>query len=130
MEIGPQIAKGRKRRLVDICHALAAWLRPYRNVTGQVWGKSPDALEEALAALRDGLGMPARRNGLRHGFISFHMALHCNENLTAVEAGNSPQMIHDAYRALVTRKEAVQWFGVKPAKRVADIIQLPTTAAQ
>ena len=34
VEISARIAKGRKRRLVDICPALAAWLRPYRNVTG------------------------------------------------------------------------------------------------
>jgi integrase len=126
VEVSKRIAKGRKRRLVDICSALGAWLRPYRNATGPVWSKSPDALEEALAGLRDGAGISARRNGLRHSFITFHMGLHCNENLTAAEAGNSPQMIHDHYRALATRKEAVQWFRVKPAKRAADIIQLPT----
>jgi len=51
VEISAHIAKGRKRRLVDICPALALWLNPYRKATGPVWGKSPDALEEALSAL-------------------------------------------------------------------------------
>jgi integrase len=116
VEISARIAKGRKRRLVTICPALAAWLRSYRLATGQVWSKSADALEDALAALRDDVGIPARRNGLRHSFISFHMAMHSNENLTAAEAGNSPQMIHDHYRALATRKEAEKWFGIRPVK--------------
>lgn len=128
VEISSKIAKGRKRRLVSISPALAAWLRPYRRATGPVWSKSPDALEEALTALRDGLGIPARRNGLRHAYITFHMAMHTNENLTAAEAGNSPQMIHDAYRALATRREALKWFRVRPARNAstANILALPT----
>lgn len=127
VEIGARIAKGRKRRLVDICPALTLWLNPYRKATGPVWPKSPDVLEEALADLRDGADVPARRNGLRHSFITFHMAMHANENLTAAEAGNSPDMIHEHYRALATRREAVKWFDVKPTK-AANIITLPATA--
>ena len=123
VEISARIAKGRKRRLVDINPALASWLRPYRNATGPVWGKSPDVMEEDLATLRFGVGVPARRNGLRHAFITFHMALNCNENLTAAEAGNSPQMIHDHYRALATKKEAVQWFAVRAPKSKGNVIQ-------
>jgi integrase len=128
VEISARIAKGRKRRLVDICPALAGWLRLYHNMTGPLWGKSPDALEESLAELRDRLGIPARRNGLRHGFCSYHFALHCNENLTAAEAGNSPQMIHDHYRALVTKAEARKWFAVKPKNSAGKVIQLPAVA--
>ena len=67
---------------------------------------------------------PARRNGLRHPFVTFHMAMHANENLTAAEAGNSPHMIHDYYRALATRREAMKWLAVKPAK-AADVLPLP-----
>jgi hypothetical protein len=108
---------------------LAAWLRPYHNATGPVWGKSPDALEEALAGLRGALTIPARRNGLRHAFVTFHMAIHANENLTAAEAGNSQQMIHDHYRALATRRESVKWFAVKPSK-AANVIPLPAVSRQ
>jgi integrase len=127
VEISARIAKGRKRRLVNVCRALAAWLRPYRNATGQVWGKSPDALEEALTALRERLSIPARRNGLRHGFITFYMALHVSEDKAAAQAGNSPAMIHEHYRGLARRKEAVQWFEVKPPRSKSSIIQLPIT---
>ncbi len=74
MEISARIAKGRKRRLVSMCAALAAWLNPYRKSTGPVWSKSPDALEEALTALRDSVSVPARRNGFRHAFITYDWA--------------------------------------------------------
>jgi len=127
IEMSARIAKGRKRRLVDICPALALWLNLCRKATGPVWGKSPDALEEALSKVREDGDVPARRNGLRHSFITFHMALRANENLTAAEAGNSPQMIHDHYRALVTRREAVKRFAVKPAK-AANVIPLPAAS--
>jgi integrase len=129
VEIGARIAKGRKRRLVSICPALNAWLRPYRKASGRVWSKSPDTLEEGLAELRDGAGVPARRNGLRHAFITFHMAAHSNENLTAAECGNSPQMIHEHYRALATAAEAKRWFGTNPAKARGNVIDLPTNTA-
>ena len=123
VEISARIAKGRKRRLVTIVSALAKWLRSFRQVTGPVWTTNTSALEAGLRALRKTTGVPARSNGLRHAFITFHMAMHTNENLTAAEAGNSPGMIHDHYRALATRREAANWFGVKPAKS-ANVIHL------
>jgi integrase len=125
VEISARIAKGRKRRLVDICPALAAWLQTYRNAAGLVWEGSASGLEAALRALRETAQIPSRRNGLRHAFITFHFAMHTNENLTAAEAGNSPQMLHEHYRALATRKEAAQWFAVKPSKSTGNVISMP-----
>jgi integrase len=131
VEISARIAKGRKRRLVDICPALADWLQPYRNATGLVWAGSASGLEAALRSVREAANIPSRRNGLRHAFITFHMAMHANENLTSAEAGNSPQMLHEHYRALATKAEAEKWFAVAPA-RAANVIPLAaaTTTAQ
>ncbi len=128
IEISKRIAKGRKRRLVSVGPALAKWLRDCRNATGPVWGKSADALEEALAKVRNENNIPSRRNGLRHAFVTFHMAMHCNENLTAAEAGNTPQIIHDHYRGLATRSEALKWFRVRPPNKAANakILSLKT----
>ena len=86
VEISARIAKGRKRRLVNICPALAAWLRPYRNATGLVWDGSTTALEAALRSVREAANIPSRRNGLRHAFITFHMALHTDENQAVQDA--------------------------------------------
>ena len=114
IEVSAKKSKTRQRRLVEICPALAEWLAPHRRSVGPVWGKSDDTYQEAFAELRDELEMACRRNGLRHAFCSFHLALYGNENLTAAQAGNSPGMIHKHYKALATKKEAEAWFSVMP----------------
>jgi integrase len=117
IEMTAQNAKTRRRRLVEICPALAAWLEPYRGMQGRVWTQT-DTLNgyvSAFSRLRGPLKIPSRRNGLRHAFCSFHFALHSNENLTAAQAGNSPAMIHAHYKGLATKADAEKWFAVKPA---------------
>jgi len=114
IHVSAAIAKGRCRRLVEMCPALLEWLAPFRKAEGPVWSLSVDAYHEALIALRERLNIPARKNGLRHGYVTFHFGLYANENLTAALAGNSPAMIHLHYRGLATRNEAKKWFGVVP----------------
>jgi integrase len=114
VEISRTKSKTRARRLVAVCPALAQWLEPYRACEGPVWPGSLDFFHSRFGDLRETLGIPARRNGLRHGFVSYHFALHSNENLTAAEAGNSPAMIHAHYKGLATKKEAERWFAVAP----------------
>ena len=127
VEISARIAKGRQRRLVTICPALARWLEPFRDCKGPVCNKNPMQFNRAFVRLRDNLEIPARRNGLRHGFVTFHMATYANENLTAAEAGNSPQMIHQHYRGLMTKKDGEAWFAVAPAQ-AANIIPMAARA--
>ena len=118
IEVSSAKSKTRSRRLVTACPSLARWLAPYRGCSGPVWSQSLDRFHDDFNALLGTLGIPARRNGLRHAFCSFHYALHANESLTAQQAGNSPQMIHAHYKGLATKAEAVKWFAVKP-KRTA-----------
>jgi integrase len=129
VEIGARIAKGRQRRLVTICPALAAWLEPFRHSSGPVCDKTPMGFNRAFVKLRESLEIPARRNGLRHGFVTFHMALHSNETWTASEAGHTPQMLHEHYRALETKSEAERWFAVTPA-RPANVLQMGVAEAK
>ena len=123
VEIKALKAKTRSRRLVEICPALAAWLEPYRDFSGAIFGKSKDTFHATFASLRESLKIPARRNGFRHGFCTYHFARHSNENLTAAQAGNSPAMIHGHYKGLATKAEAEKWFNVQPS-RAANIIPL------
>jgi integrase len=125
IEIVATKAKTRQRRLVEIVPALAAWIEPFRDFTGNVWNGTLDSFHDLFGGLRDKLEIPARRNGLRHSFCSFHFALHANENLTAQQAGNSPAMIHGHYKGLATKTEAGKWFKVRPAKAAKNVIQLP-----
>lgn len=94
-------AKTRQRRTVAISENLASWLAPERKnsgpvaPTGRAWRTGFTALVEAAKII------PWPRNALRHSFGSYHYALHKNENLTAAEMGNSPQIVFQHYRAVV-----------------------------
>lgn len=121
-------SKTRSRRLVEICPALGQWLTQYRGRTGLVWPKSYAMFHEDFQALRASLKIPLRRNGLRHGFVSFHLALHSNENLTAAQAGNSPTVIHANYKGLTTKAEAEKWFAVRPAGAATNVVPLTEPA--
>ena len=117
-------SKTRSRRLVEICPALARWLAPYRQHQGALWTQSRDTYHAAFAELRESQKLPARKNGLRHGFCTYHFALYDNENLTAAQAGNSPAVIHSAYKGLATKAEAKKWFNVRPSKSVKNGVRL------
>ena len=120
VEITAAKSKTRSRRLVVLVPALAAWLRPFRAKEGPLWTQHRDTFHAQFTALREPHKIPSRKNGLRHAFCSFHFALHSNENLTAAQAGNTPAMIHLHYKGLCTRKQALAWFCVKPAKAVKE----------
>jgi integrase len=127
IEITAQNAKTRRRRLVEMCPVLAAWLKPFRAKEGRVWNQTAtlNGYVSAFSRLREPLKIPSRRNGLRHAFCTFHYALHSNENLTAAQAGNSPAMIHQHYKGLATKAEAEKWFAVAP-EGPANVINMPT----
>lgn len=123
IEVGKTKSKTRSRRLIPVCPALAAWLEPYRQKTGAIWGKSYDMFHIDFAALRGAVEVEPKHNGLRHSFISAHFAAYNDEGLTAAQAGNSPDMIHHHYKGLLTKAEGEAWFAVTP-KRPANVIQL------
>jgi len=127
IEITAQNAKTRRRRLVEICPALAAWLEPSRKLEGRVASQTANlnSYVSAFSRLRESLKIPSRRNGMRHGFCTYHFALHSNENLTAAQAGNSPAMIHAHYKGLATKADAEKWFAVEPAEAAKNLIPLP-----
>ncbi len=122
-------SKTRSRRLVEIVPALAEWLRPWHQRTGPLWSQSVDRYMERSVELRESLGIPSRRNGLRHAFCTYHYALNKgNEHYTAQQAGNSPAMIHAHYKGLATEEEAKEWFAVCPPDAAKNIVSLPIAA--
>jgi len=106
-----EITKTAQRRTLEICENLAAWLEPYRGRTGKIV-RVDDPLHGVRMALGDEWDW--KPNGLRHGFISYHLAIHRNAAATAEQAGNSPQIINSQYKALVSRSAAEEWFAIRP----------------
>jgi integrase len=130
VEITSGKAKTRQRRLVEVCPALSAWLEPWRaQKSGPVWTGNELAFHRAVVELCAALELPRKANGLRHSFCSYHYALHGNENLTAQQAGNSPNMVHGHYKGLATKAEAEKWFAVAPAPVAENIIPLKQSVA-
>jgi integrase len=122
-----QARKTRARRLVPILPNLAPWLAPYANQTGPVWPHSGDRFEAAKRETAIRAQVTWKHNALRHSFISYRLAEVKNENQVAMEAGNSPAMIHRHYRELVTPEEAKAWFSIAP-ERAANVTPMPAAA--
>lgn len=73
-----------------------------------------------------------KRNGLRHSFCSYRMAVTESADKVAFEAGNSPAMLFKHYRELVTRELGEAWFGIMPRVRSAmpsNVLPLPAPEA-
>jgi integrase len=114
IEVSALKSKTRSRRLVTVCSALAQWLAPYKEHSGPIWTACLDHFHRAFERLLKELKIPVQRNGLRHGFATYHFALHADEGLTAKESGNSPQIVHGRYKGLATKQQAELWFAVAP----------------
>ena len=110
-----QVAKKRSQRIVDMQPALLAWLAPCREeleagapvVTDKYRKRKPFLLE--AAGIQD---WPA--NGLRHSFGSYHLAMFRSADETAHQMGNSADMVHRHYKALVTKAEAEKFWNLRP----------------
>jgi integrase len=109
----------RARRVIEIQPNLAKWLADYRKDSGPV---APFAnMSKQLMWLAEDAKVEWKHNAPRHSFISYRLAKTNDENLTAVEAGNSPAMIYQSYRQIkdhtgrvITPALADAWFGIEP----------------
>jgi integrase len=128
IEVKAKKAKTRARRLVPITPNLAAWLDSFRSCTtaerdqadghpteGPVWPHSLPYLFELQRDTAADAGVTWKHNALRHSYISYRVAAVKNVAQVALEAGNSPDIIFQHYRELVTKEAATGWFGITPA---------------
>lgn len=101
-------AKTRSRRLVPVLDPLPQWLAPHRKDRGPICPF--ENTENQLARIAADAGVPWKRNGLRHSFGTYRMALVKNEQQVALEMGNTPGMVFRHYRAIAREASAVEWF--------------------
>jgi integrase len=117
IEITKGKAKTRQRRIVTIQPNLEAWLRPQWRVGGAV---VPANWWNRRQQLRDRIQMGEwPRNVARHSFVSHHYQAFGNENLTAAEAGHSPQMLQQHYRELVSPEDARAYWRIFPDEKAS-----------
>jgi len=122
IEVGKDKAKTATRRLAPIVPALEAWLKP-GSKTGPILPGIRDEFhftklfKDATSKLVDARGEPLLtlvHNGLRHSFCSYRLAITKSAAQVSLEAGNSPKMLFENYRELVTEKAAQEYFGIVP----------------
>ena len=112
IEIKAHKAKTAQRRLVPIHANLAEWLRPHIRSRGALYTGSRTLGRVTGTAKRLGIEWP--NNALRHSYASYRLASCKNAAEVALEMGNSPRMIFEHYRELVTPTDARKWWSITP----------------
>jgi integrase len=111
IEVTAAKSKTRKRRLVEIQPALAAWLK----VTAAAGAALPLAqVNNRLRAAVIAAGVPWSAGVCRHSFVSYHLARFKNAGRTALEAGHSENILFAHYREVVTAAAAREFWRILP----------------
>ncbi|HIL68586.1 MAG TPA: site-specific integrase, partial [Verrucomicrobia bacterium] len=117
IEVKAAKAKTRQRRVIHMQDNLREWLMNHRKTKGPICPeKHIDGFSERLRKLAGKAGIdPWPHNAIRHSFGSYFLAKTKDENLTAKEMGNSPQIMHKHYRAVVKTGEADKYWKLVPS---------------
>ncbi|MBL9172453.1 MAG: tyrosine-type recombinase/integrase [Verrucomicrobiales bacterium] len=123
--VGADRAKTASRRIVPMPDNLVEWLTPHVRSEGPVSPSPNDrAMNHRFIRAASRVGVKWRHNGLRHSFISYRLALCADAARVATEAGNSPNMVHRHYKALVSEAAGRAWFDLRPQK-ASNILAMP-----
>jgi integrase len=106
------VAKKRRSRIIPISANLRAILKPRLRQEGPVRPYAETLLKAARKAIVEASGAAWPDNAMRHSFISYRMALVKSAAAVALEAGNSPDVVFEHYRELVTEKDAKAYFNL------------------
>ena len=121
--IGPKLAKMRQRRIVELSENCIQSLLPHvviqTPIKGINWRRNFNSIKK-MAGIKE---WP--QDIMRHTGISHHLAHHEHEGKTAKWAGNSPDMVQKHYKGLVKRKEAEDFWGIRPIDASRKIISMP-----
>jgi integrase len=119
-------SKTRSRRLIPIGIALAAWLADgSEHKTGRIWPQEESKYHKSMRELHSQAQVTRRDNALRHGYVSYRLAVTHDENRVASESGTSPAMIHRHYRETATAEEGTAWFAVLPDGAAGNVLPNP-----
>jgi integrase len=124
IEVAADKAKTATRRLVPITDNLAVWLAVSPLHEGRLWKDTKAMFFKTRLQVAGKAKVAWKQNVLRHSFISYRLAELQNINQVALEAGNSPKMIHRHYRELATPAQARTWFTISPTQ-ARNVITMP-----
>jgi integrase len=128
VEIRADIAKTASRRLIPIPDNAVEWLVPFQKKPKErVFPEHDSNLSQRVSEAAKAVGVRRVENGARHSFVTYRTALTGDIPRTAMEAGNSPGVVHRHYRALATKADAAAFFSVRPYP-AANVVPMPAVA--
>lgn len=110
------------KRLVPILPNLSAWLATLVKDRGPVFTHNANERAQYFAR-KQGVEIPF--DGLRHSFGTFRVASSGDIARTALEMGNSAEIITKHYDRVVTPEEGKAWFAIVPPARPANVVAMP-----
>lgn len=114
VDVPPEVAKDRRRRFAPLTPAALAFLSDRKGESGPVVPLK--AMHKYRAHWSQQSKVPWKKDGLRHSFASYRLALTKDLAALSLEMGNSPAMIHRHYLDHKHGREARDWFAIRPAK--------------
>ena len=113
--IGPKVAKKRRQRIIPLSDTAMAWLTRYAKRAGPI--VDPQNQRKRFDGWRAAAGIKQwPDNALRHSFGSYHLGAYGDEIKTAMLMGHrNPDILHQHYKALVTKAEAERFWALRPA---------------
>jgi integrase len=114
IEVTAQKAKTAQRRIVPIQANLAKWLYLYVKPEGQIFGGHPTRFLAKVTSVAKEIEVDWPHNALRHSFASYRLAQCKSAAEVALEMGNSPRMVFQHYRELVTAADSEKWWSIAP----------------
>jgi integrase len=114
--VSAEKAKTAQRRLVPVLPALLAWLEPRAKPSGRITPdyENLDNFTRRFSIICGAAGVTPQRNGFRHSFASYRLAVVKSADQVALEMGNSPRKLFTNYRELCTEEDAGNWFSITP----------------
>jgi hypothetical protein len=67
-----------------------------------------------LTRLTSKSNVTQKHNALRHSYGSYRLAIIQDASKVSFEMGNSPKMVFEHYREIVTPEQALAWFAIMP----------------
>lgn len=128
IEVTAKKAKSARRRFVRIQPNLAAWLKPYQQLRGNV---TPINYRELFAAARTASGLEEwPQNALRHSFASYHLARFNDAAALALELGHTnSNLVFQHYRQIVKPKQAERYWIIEPASAGRNLVEFQAATA-
>jgi integrase len=115
IHLSSSVTKTKRRRLALMSDNLIQWLNSY---TGEKKGSIiPEKFQFQWhrASVCETAGVTWKPNALRKSYISYRMAQEdADAAKVAKQCGNSPAMVEEHYKGLVSPKVAEKWFAVTP----------------